>query len=172
MTHWKKLTNPNYLGSWDLQKGEERTLTISSIVQEEIFNQNKNAKEQCIVAHFVDKSKPMVLNKTNCKTIQGLYGTPNIEEWKGKRITLEVQKVKAFGKLEEALRVKNKKPSGEPPKQSEPPTNEFVPPCDDCGCEITAFKNYTASMIANRNADKYGMPLCVDCAAERKKKEE
>ncbi len=33
-THWKKLTNPNYLGAYDFDIGEKRTLTIAKTVRE------------------------------------------------------------------------------------------------------------------------------------------
>ena len=31
MLHWKKLTNPNYLGSYAFEPGEEKPLTIREI---------------------------------------------------------------------------------------------------------------------------------------------
>ena len=33
-THWKKLTNPLYIGAYDFAPGEERTLTIKSVKRE------------------------------------------------------------------------------------------------------------------------------------------
>ena len=44
-THWKKLTNPNYLGSWCFQPGEEKVVTIREVKQEIV--QNQNGKEEC-----------------------------------------------------------------------------------------------------------------------------
>lgn len=165
-THWKKLTNPDYLGSWDFQEGEERTLTIARVAQEEIFNTSKNSKEPCVIAHFAEKCKPMVLNKTNCKAIQELYGTPIIEKWTGLRIAVKVEKVKAFGKLEEALRVQKKKPPG---KAAEGPSP--IPACGDCGGEIAAFGDYTAEQVAAVNHRRYGVALCAGCGAKRKEKD-
>jgi hypothetical protein len=34
VTHWKKLTNPNYIGAHDLQPGQELPVTIESIKNE------------------------------------------------------------------------------------------------------------------------------------------
>ena len=115
-THWKKLTNPNYLGSWDFVQGEKKTLTIDKVTQEEVIDVQQNvAKKEVIVVFFKEKGiKPLILNKTNCKTIQGIYKTPYIQEWSGKRISIHVEKVKAFGKLEDALRVVNELPSSSP----------------------------------------------------------
>ena len=96
-THWKKLENPDYLGAYALQPGQDLTLQIKSVGQEEVYNVNSNKKETCTVAHFADKSvKPMILNVTNCKTISKLYDTPYIEDWPGKYITVYIAKVKAF----------------------------------------------------------------------------
>ena len=40
-THWKKLTDPNYLGSWDFAPGEVRTLTIERVLQEKVIDMEK-----------------------------------------------------------------------------------------------------------------------------------
>jgi len=34
LTHWKTLTNPDYIGAYDFQPKEERTLTIKSVANE------------------------------------------------------------------------------------------------------------------------------------------
>ena len=109
MTHWKKLTNPNYVGAYDFAPNEQRTLLIIKVVSEMVQAPDAKDKESCIVAYFKE-GKPMILNKTNCKTISKIYGTPMIEEWAGKRITLEVRKVKAFGEITDALRVMEQRP--------------------------------------------------------------
>ena len=51
----------------------------------------------------------MVLNKTNCKTIEKIY-SPFTDEWLGKKITVFAQKVKAFGDMVDALRIRPTKP--------------------------------------------------------------
>lgn len=103
-THWKKLTNPNYIGSWTLPPGKDLTVEIVS-VSKEMVQGSDGKKDECIVATLKDQ-KPMILNSTNCKTISALFETPYIEEWKGKSITLYVQQVKAFGEVVDALRVR------------------------------------------------------------------
>ena len=52
----------------------------------------------------------MILNTTNCKAIEAVHGTPFIDDWAGKDITLYVAKIKAFGEQMDALRVKREKP--------------------------------------------------------------
>jgi hypothetical protein len=103
-THWKKLTNPNYLGSYSLNPGEDLTVKIIR-VQKELVTGSGGEKEECIVASL-ENQKPLILNKTNCKTIEKLVGSPYIEDWSGKKITLYAEKVKAFGEVVDALRVR------------------------------------------------------------------
>lgn len=108
MTHWKQNFNYAFTGAYELQPGEERTLTIKETKKEEVANTN-GGKELCFVAYFSESNKPMILNKTNCKTISKLYG-PFVENWIGKRITIKSETVKAFGETVDALRVKNVMP--------------------------------------------------------------
>ena len=107
--HWKKLTNPNYLGAYDFEPKEERIVQIQSVSQELVKNTD-GKDELCIVAKL-HNSKPIILNKTNCKTISKIYGSPNIEDWTGKKITLFVASVRAFGETVDALRIKSEKPA-------------------------------------------------------------
>lgn len=48
----------------------------------------------------------MIVNSTNAKAITLAVGSPYIEDWTGKKITLYVAKIKAFGEQVDALRVK------------------------------------------------------------------
>ena len=150
-THWKKLTNPNYLGSYAFEPGEEKIVTIDHVVQEEVTGQEGKAS-MCIVAHLVNE-KPLILNKTNCKAISKLLNTPYIEDWAGARITLAVQRVKAFGEDVEAVRVKPKLPS------------EI---CEGCGKEIRAGAGRSAAEIVELAVKKYGKKLCIECATKMK----
>lgn len=112
-THWKKNFNYNYLGSYSLVDGNEVTLTMSGTKKEQITG-NMGKKEEAFVCYFREKAdwiKPMILNKTNCKTIAKLYDSPYIEDWIGKQITIFIQKgVQAFGETVDALRIKKEKP--------------------------------------------------------------
>lgn len=107
-THWKKLTNPNYLGSYDFAPNEERTLKVTKVATEMVQSLDGD-KVSCIVAQL-ENSKPIILNKTNCKTITKIAGSAMIEDWSGLRITLVVRKVRAFGETVEALRISERKP--------------------------------------------------------------
>lgn len=111
VTHWKKLTNPNYIGAHDLQPGQELTIVIESVSNEVVkcFDGKSLKEETCIVARFKGAKKPLILNKTNCKIIAKKTDTPYIEEWAGKSITIYAAKVRAFGEMVEAIRVKNQR---------------------------------------------------------------
>lgn len=108
VTHWKKLTNPNYIGAHDFQPGQELTVTIETISNEVVkcFDGKSIKEETCIVARLKGAKKPLILNKTNCKIISRNLDTSYIEEWSGKQIILYVAKVKAFGEFVEAIRIK------------------------------------------------------------------
>lgn len=104
-THWKKLINPDYLGAYSLNPNEERTLTIKKVTRDKVTGPG-GKKTECTVLHFKENEKPMILNRTNAKTITSIYGTPYIEEWIGKGIIVFADKVEAFGEEVEALRIK------------------------------------------------------------------
>lgn len=108
VTHWKKLTNPNYIGAHDLQPGQEVKITFERIVQEVVKGAD-GKEEQCVVAYLKGAGKPMILNKTNMKIITKVLDTPYVEQWKDKSVMIYAAKVKAFGEMVEALRVKNQK---------------------------------------------------------------
>jgi hypothetical protein len=108
-THYKKLKNPNYLGSWDLlnEKGEpiSKQVKIISVKNELVFD-GKGGNSECMVIDL-EGLKPMIINSTNQKMIARLYGD-FIEDWVSKEIVLEVSKVKAFGEYLDAVRVSSK----------------------------------------------------------------
>lgn len=117
-THWKKNFNYEYLGSYSLDEGQSVTLKIKKVVKKAVTSTN-GKKDDCTVAYFEGESKPMVLNKTNCKTITKIYGTPYIEDWMGKYITIKSVEVEAFGDVVDALRVVPKQPKSELPELTE-----------------------------------------------------
>lgn len=152
-THWKKLQDPEYLGAYSLNPGEDMIVTIASVRQEKVTGAD-GKKEDCMVARFLENIKPMILNVTNCKTIEKLYKTPYIEEWAGRKIQLYSEKVKAFGDVVEALRIRPFVPS----------VQTSATKCTDCKKEITPAGGMPAAKLAQYTADKYGKPLCAACA--------
>ncbi len=158
-THWKKYTNPDYLGAYAFQQGEEKTVTIKEVKREMVFNPSGSGKEECTVAHFVEDVKPLILNKTNCKTISKVWGTPYIEDWAGRQITLKVKKIMAFGELTDAVRVSSERPAEE----------KLI--CEECGNPIEPIAGRTAQSVAQAALAKYGKKICINCVKKRKESE-
>lgn len=104
-THWKRLINPDYIGAYALNEGEDLTVRIEFVQVEEITGTG-GKKELCTVAHLV-KQKPMILNVTNSKSIAKLYG-PYIEDWAGQPITLFASTTRLAGETVECLRIRPK----------------------------------------------------------------
>lgn len=165
LTHWKKLTNPDYLGAYALEPGQDLIATFASVGQEKVVGSD-GKKEECTVAHFAEPGiKPMILNVTNCKTIANLYKTPYIEQWAGRRIQIYTESVRAFGETVDALRIRNFLPK----------VDELI--CSDCGQAVTDRDGYKAAAIASGAQKKYGRTLCFECrqkagqAAQNKQQE-
>lgn len=105
LTHWKNQFNYDYLGAYSLPDGKDIILTIKETKKETVVG-NSGKKEECFVAYFHENVKPMILNRTNCKTIEKLYHTPNIEEWVNKQIQVGSTRINAFGEMTDCLRVR------------------------------------------------------------------
>lgn len=103
-THWKKMTNTNYFGSWDLPEGKDMIVRIIEIRQEMV--QNAQGREEKAVA-VIEGQKPLILNTTNMKSIAKALGTPYVEEWAGRKVQLYSERVAAFGEITEAVRVRD-----------------------------------------------------------------
>jgi hypothetical protein len=112
-THWKKLFNPNYLGAYSLDPGQELTLTIREVKTEKVKNAD-GKEEDCMVCYWAENEKPMILNKTNAKATAKATGSNFIEDWAGKRVCVYAAPVKAFGDMVEALRIREKTPEKRP----------------------------------------------------------
>ena len=154
LTHWKKLQNPEYLGAYALNPGEDLIVTIKDVANE-VVTGTDGKKETCSVMHFTENVKPMVLNATNSKTITKLLKTPYIEQWKGRKIQLYVEQgIKAFGDIVDALRVR-------PFLPVEKELN-----CADCGKKIEAFGKMSAEVVAKHTLKTYGKMLCSECATK------
>ena len=105
LTHWKNQFNYDYLGAYSLPDGKDIVLTIKEMKKENVVGTN-GQKSECFVAYFHENVKPMILNKTNCKAIEKMYKTPNIEEWVNKQIQVGSTRISAFGEMTDCLRVR------------------------------------------------------------------
>jgi hypothetical protein len=102
-THYKQLINLDYLGSYSLD-GKDLTVKIIKVVQEPVTGTG-GKKELCMIAKL-EGQKDFILNRTNAKMITKLYGSPYIEDWEGKSITLYSSTTSVGGETVECLRIR------------------------------------------------------------------
>ncbi|WP_281512254.1 hypothetical protein [Mammaliicoccus vitulinus] len=145
--HWKNLSDYQYLGAYSLDGiTDSITLTIKKITSERVTCEG-GASENCIIAYFKETNvngvviKPMILNKTNCKTIEKLYHTGDVDKWSDKKIIVYATTTKFQRDILPCLRVKNELPK------------EEVFNCEICGKQIDT-KTHDAVMA------KYGISIC------------
>ena len=152
-THWKQLVNTDYIGAYALG-GEDLTLTIRETRRELVIGAN-GKKEDCMVIHWAEREyKPLILNRTNAKTITKLLGSAYVEDWSGKRITLYPTTTKFGGEVVECLRVRPTLPRE---------TADIK--CEKCGAAIKPAGRMNVEQMAEYTRKKYGMQLCAACAA-------
>ncbi len=155
-THWKKLTNPNYLGSYAFEDNNDLICTIQK-VQNEVVTGDGGRKEECTVCYFVENVKPMILNKTNMKAIAKLLGTPYIENWVNKKIQIYVDPKVKFGReITGGLRIRQKVM-----------VTDEVYKCNRCGDDIEATTKMTVKQLVDYTIMQYGQALCSKCARAR-----
>ena len=154
-THWKRLINPDYLGAYSLDPGKDMILTIKA-VRREMITGTGGKQEECTVCHWQENQKPMILNRTNCKTISKVCGSPYIEQWAGHRIQIYATTTRMAGEMVECLRIRDKAPE------------DVQVPCEECGQMITPAFSMSASQLAAYTKQKYGKNLCAECAKEQK----
>ena len=104
--HWKNFLDKNYLGSHNLEEGEELLVTISRFEGEEEVQTADGKKSLKTVLYFEEEVPKMIMNITNGNTLSGLYGS-HPDKWIGKQIQIFAASVKAFGKTQDALRIRD-----------------------------------------------------------------
>lgn len=148
-----------FLGGWSFENGDE-TLTIKSVQEEEMHDAETGGKKKGLAVRFEEKDLPMVLNVTNASTIADVTGTSRIADWIGRKIIVGTSKVKAFGRMHDAIRVRDQKPD----------EHEFV--CEDCGTVIKAAAGKQPSELAEISKRNTGRVLCVACMKKAKEEQE
>lgn len=158
LTHWKELMDSPYLGAYCLQPGQEIVLTIAKVGKESVIGAD-GKKEDCLVIHFAERDvKPMIVNATNAKAISKVADSPRVEHWVGKKIQVYIEKVKAFGDIVEALRVRKFAPK------------DIEIKCTVCKRNITAANGMNPEQLAAYTKKKYGTSMCADCAKKSAQK--
>ena len=93
-----------FLKSEDVS-GEGTTLTMGLVEMREF--EDPQTKETAIkpVLEFKETEKKLILNKTNWDRIAKAHGDDS-DKWVGKKITVHLEAVTAFGKTSDVVRVK------------------------------------------------------------------
>lgn len=153
-TPWKKLQNKDYLGEYDFLPGEEKTVTIDIITTAEVTGDGGKKSEKPIM-RFREAVKPLIVNTTNFKRLQKLFGSKYIEDWVGKQITLYPDPDVTFGReVVGGVRVKTELPRSAV--------------CLDCGAVISGSGKFTAAQIAAAAQKRFGRALCLECVEQAK----
>ena len=137
------------MGSWDFEPDEEKILTIADVHQEEVTAPDGTSEMKRVITFEETGEKPFIVNNTNAATIEDVLNTPYMEDWAGKGIILVVQKIQAFGKLTDGIRVRPVKPYE----------------CEECGKIIKGDSERTPLEIKQQTKKKFGKVLCAECEA-------
>ena len=117
-----KSFNSSYIGGWTFEDGD-KVLTIKDVQPMMVRNEKNQSGEEKMCILFEETDKPMVLNSTNNETITNVLGSSLFDNWIGKQILIGTEKVKAFGDIWDAVRVRPELPK---PKTTDPITPEQI----------------------------------------------
>lgn len=152
---WEKIIDPNFINAELIgEVGAEKVVTIKDIDMAECYDEQTKAKVQKQTVFF-EECKPMVLNKTNAKTLKRLFSpnSDNPADAFGHRVILKVESVKAFGKTTTGIRIK-----------------EFSEEkCPICGKVILPYAGKTVQEIKEISARNLGEIMCGECMKSKAK---
>lgn len=155
---WEKVLDPNFINAELIgDVGAERVVTIRDIDFKEAYDQKSNSKSMK-QSLFFEECKPMILNKTNTKTLMKLFGADGArpKDCIGKKIILYVANVKVAGKATTGIRIK-----------------EYTEiKCEECGQPITAIASKSVSELVEISRRNTGKVLCLSCMKKVKEKME
>ena len=154
--HWKKsVSDPRFLCDADLVGQPEIIATVSHASMEEV--RNGMEVSQKVALYFEEKSvKPMVMNKTNSKTMAKLAKSPMMEQWRGTMVQIYYDPTIKFGRdVVGGVRIRPFAPN--------------VPKCEECKNALKAHGDMHINKLAAYTKSKYGRTLCADCATKAAK---
>ena len=155
---WEKIIDPNFINAELIgEVGKEVVVTIKDIDFMECFDSRTNSKVQKQAVAF-EECKPMILNKTNAKTLKKLF-SPNDDDPKlcvGHKRVLYVIACKVGGKETTGIRIK---------EYSEEK-------CADCGKAILPKAGKTVAELIEISKRNCGRQLCLSCMQKAAKESE
>lgn len=149
---WEKILDPNFINAELIGPvGSERVVTIKDIDYRETFNQRNKTKEQK-QSLILDECKPLVLNKTNTKTLIRLFGSDKPSACVGRKIILYTVECNVGGNPTTGIRIK---------EYSETK-------CEDCGNIVKPAANKSVEELVEISKRNTGRVLCVACMKKAK----
>ena len=146
---FEKIIDPNFINAELLgDVGAERVVTIKDIDYMECFDSKSKNKVEKQAVSF-EECKPMILNKTNAKTLKKLF-SPNEDDPRkciGQKVVLYVVSVKVGGQQTTGIRIK---------EYSEEK-------CSDCGQAILPKAGKTVAELIDISKRNCGRQLCLAC---------
>lgn len=113
----------SFLKQEDLQ-GKTPRVVIASVELDDVKDNDTGKTERKLLMHFVGKDKALILNRTNCESLEEICGTDDYGSWVGHPVILFTDPtVKFGGKTVGGLRIRSvqsKAPVAPPP----PPMRE------------------------------------------------
>jgi len=152
---YEKIIDPNFINAELIgEVGAERVVTIKDIDLAECYDEQTKSKVQK-ASVFFEECKPMVLNKTNAKTLKRLFSpnSDNPADAFGHKVILKVENVKAFGKTTTGIRIK---------EYSEEK-------CPICGKPILPYAGKSVAEIKEISQRNLGEIMCGACMKNKAK---
>ena len=103
-SHWRKILEMPYINGSELVG--DVLVTIKEYKTENFFSPSKKRKEDHAILYFNELKKGMVVNSRKAQAIERILGTPLMEEWVGKTLTIFSQDEKHFGIVYPVITVK------------------------------------------------------------------
>ncbi len=116
MGHWKKFMDKELLGAHDLDN-RDVTVVILEVTGAELNNGTKKNKKPVATIGSRDGrrlEKKLALNATNCKVLEQLAGSPDVDKWRGMAVVLFPTTTNFGGATVECVRIRPY-----PPKEKE-----------------------------------------------------
>lgn len=152
---WEKIIDPNFLSAEIIgEAGAEKVVTIKDIDFAECYDEKTKQKVQK-QSVFFEETKPLVLNKTNSKKLKKLF-SPNSDDPReaiGHKVVLKVERIRAFGKEVDAIRIQ---------EYSEEK-------CPICGKAILPYAGKSVAQIKEISQRNLGEIMCGECMKQKAK---
>lgn len=144
---WEKILDPNFINAELIgEVGTERVVTIKDVEYREAYDEKKQTKVTKI-SLGLEECKPLILNKTNIKSIRRIFGTDEVSACIGHKIVLYVVAVKVAGKATTGIRIKE--------------YSEVK--CESCGKTILPTSTHSVAELIDISTRNCAKRLCVAC---------